>query len=151
MRAFALVAAVSLAAACGDAMSDDEEEPVNCAKETADEFTVDLHKIGSVHDVTLMSALPAPPGRGDNEWSIRIDTVAGSTPVTGATIYATPFMNKPQQHGTPVKVKVDAMPNAGEYKLSPVNLWMPGVWETTIEMSSPSGTDSVVYKFCIPS
>jgi hypothetical protein len=148
----ALVAVVPLAGACvtsGDG-GDDASDMVNCATETADQFTVGLQKTGAVLDVRLMSALPAPPARGDNEWIIHINTVAGAAPVAGATIQVTPFMPK-HQHGTPVNAKVDAMPSAGEYKLSPVNLWMPGVWETTIEMTSTSGTDSVVYRFCIPS
>ena len=145
-----LLAAVSLLGACADD-APDEDPPVNCAKEMADEYTVGLEKLGTVLDVKLMSALPAPPIGGDNEWIIQISTVSAAAPVTGATIDVTPFMNKPQAHGTPVKVIVTPMPSAGEYKLSPVNLWMPGVWETRIEMSSSSGSDSVVYKFCIPS
>lgn len=146
-----LVAAVlPFAGACADDAAHGDDTSVNCAVETADEYVVGLQKTGAVLDVRLMSALPAPPSRGDNEWIIHVETVAGAAPVTGATIDVTPFMPK-HQHGTPVDVKVDVMPNAGEYKLSPVNLWMPGVWETTIEMTSSSGTDSVVYKFCIPS
>ncbi|MBL0212516.1 MAG: FixH family protein [Myxococcales bacterium] len=147
----ALLAALPFAGACADdsSMADDTAD-VNCAVETADQYVVGLEKAGTVLDVQLMSALPAPPARGDNEWIIHVNTVAGAAPVSGATISVTPFMPK-HQHGTPVDVKVDAMPSAGEYKLSPVNLWMPGVWETTIEMTSTSGTDSVVYRFCIPS
>jgi YtkA-like len=144
------LAATLLLGACADD-APEEDPPVNCAKETADEFTVGLEKTGIVLDVKLMSALPAPPIGGNNDWIIQITTVAGAAPVTDATIDVTPFMNRPQQHGTPVKVIVTPMPGAGEYKLSPVNLWMPGVWETTIDMSSPAGSDSVVYKFCIPS
>lgn len=150
----ALVAAVlPFAGAClggGSGGDDGSDDVVNCATETADQYTVGLEKMGTVLDVKMMSALPAPPSRGDNEWIIHINTVAGAAPVTGATINVTPFMPK-HQHGTPVDVTIQAMPSAGEYKLSPVNLWMPGVWETTIEMSSTSGTDSVVYRFCIPS
>ncbi|MEO7094444.1 MAG: FixH family protein [Polyangiales bacterium] len=146
-----LAAVLPVAGACvSSGSSDDTEETVNCATETADQYTVGLEKTGTVLDVKMMSALPAPPACGDNEWIIHINTVSGAAPVTGATINVTPFMPK-HQHGTPVDVKIDAMPSAGEYKLSPVNMWMPGVWETTIEMTSSSGTDSVVYKFCIPS
>lgn len=145
-----LVLALPLAGACADDTHGDDEEIVDCAKETADQYTVGLQKTGTVLDVKLMSALPAPPTRGDNEWIIHINTVAGAAPVSGATIEVTPFMPK-HQHGTPIDVKIEAQSSAGDYKLSPVNLWMPGVWETTIEMVSPSGTDQVVYKFCIPS
>lgn len=143
--------ALPFAGACSDdTPSGDDEEPVNCATEVADQYTVGLEKMGSVFDVKLVSALPAPPSRGDNEWIVHIETLAGAAPVAGATIEVTPFMPK-HQHGTPIDVKIEAQPGAGDYKLSPVNLWMPGVWETTIEMTSTSGTDQVVYKFCIPS
>lgn len=33
--------------------------------------------------------------------------------------------------------------------MEPVNLWMPGVWETTIRATAGTTTDSAVYKFCI--
>ncbi|CAN5808728.1 hypothetical protein BH11MYX3_BH11MYX3_32760 [soil metagenome] len=146
----ALFSVLPLAGACADDGQSDDTEEVNCAQETADTYVAGLQKTGTVLDVRLMTALPAPPSRGDNEWVIHVNTVSGAAPVTGATILVTPFMPK-HQHGTPVDVKVESMPNAGEYKLSPVNMWMPGVWETTIEMMSSSGTDAVVYKFCIPS
>lgn len=139
------------AAACGaDHGHGDDTEEVNCAMETADTYTAGLAKQGSVFDVKLMSATPAPPNRGDNEWVIQVTTLSGAAPVTGATILVTPFMPK-HQHGTPVDVEVVPGATAGEYTLKKVNLWMPGVWETTIEMTSPAGTDAVVYRFCIPS
>ena len=138
------------AAACGTDDHGDDEEEVDCAKENADTFTAGLGKQGTVFDVKLMVANPAPPNRGDNEWLIHINTLAGAAPVSGATIEVTPFMPK-HQHGTPVDVEVVPGATAGEYSLKKVNLWMPGVWETTIEMTSSSGTDAVVYKFCIPS
>ncbi len=148
MLPIVLLAVVPFAGACATDSTPAEEE-VNCAVETADTYVAGLQKSGTVLDVRLMTALPAPPARGDNAWVIHVNTVAGAAPVTNATIQVTPFMPK-HQHSTPVDVKVEAMPSAGEYKLSPVNMWMPGVWETTIEMTSSSGTDSVVYRFCIP-
>jgi len=142
------VLAILVLGACGGGVDDDEPE-VNCANETKDDFVAGLQKTGTVHDVTLVSGLPAPPVMGDNDWIIHIDTLAGA-PVSGAQLDVTPFMNKPQAHGTPVKVIVSAMPGAGDYSLSRVNLWMPGVWETTIATTSSAGTDEVVYRFCIP-
>jgi hypothetical protein len=145
-----LAAVLPLAGACADDGMSADDDPVNCAVETADEFVVGLEKTGTVLDVRMMQATPAPPNRGNNEWIIQVKTVSGAAPVTGATIDVTPFMPK-HQHGTPVKVVVEPTQSAGEYKLKDVNLWMPGVWETTIEMTSSSGTDQVVYRFCIPS
>ena len=154
MRQLAYLAALlPLATACGSGggtSGPDATDEVNCAFENADTFTAGLEKQGTVFDVKLMSANPAPPNRGDNDWVIHVNTLSGAAPVSGATIQVTPFMPK-HQHGTPVDVEVMPGSTAGEYLLHRVNLWMPGVWETTIEMTSTTGTDSVVYRFCIPS
>lgn len=140
-----------LLAACGTNDGDDEP-PVDCTKVTgADTFTVGLPKMGQggTLDFKLLSATPAPPARGDNTWVVQInETASGAAPLEGATLQVTPFMPA-HQHGSPIMVQVTPMPDAGQYKLEPVNLWMPGVWETTIRASAGTSTDSAVYKFCI--
>ncbi len=149
--------ALSLLAACGGSGSsaDADDGTYNCATETrADTFVVGLEKQGQAGalDFKLMSANPAPPARGDNEWILQINSMSAGVvgnPVSGATMTVTPFMPD-HQHGTPIPVKVTAMPDAGQYKLSPVNLWMPGLWQTTITVTQ-GGSDKVVYSFCIPS
>ncbi len=152
------IAMTSSLAACGaDDGHGDDDAPVNCALETtADEFVVGLQKPGvnGMLDFKLMSATPAPPARGDNTWVLQVNSMTNGVvgaPISGATVYVTPFMPK-HQHGSPVDTEVRAMPAAGQYELSPVNLWMPGLWETTIEVDATvsSGADSVIYKFCLP-
>ncbi len=147
----------SLSGACAENGSGgDDDSSYNCATETrADTFVVGLEKIGdgAVLDFKLMSANPAPPARGDNTWILQINAMTGGAvgaPSTGASMTVTPFMPD-HQHGTPSEVSVMAMPDAGQYQLSPVNMWMPGLWETTITATSATGTDTVVYRFCIPS
>ena len=146
-------------AACGadDGHPDADDGSVNCTLETtADQFVVGLQKSGAngMLDFQLMSATPAPPARGDNEWILQVSTLANGVvgaPIAGATIYATPFMPK-HGHGTPADVVVTPMPTTGQYKLAPVNMWMPGLWETTIEVTTTaSGADTAIYRFCIPS
>lgn len=144
-------------AACGTNTPADDDAPVNCDEITGtDQFVVGLEKIGMTNmlDYKMISGDPAPPARNDNTWVIQLNQMQGSTPgpaVTGATVIVTPFMPA-HQHGAGKSVLVTPMPTEGQYKLSPINLWMPGVWETTIEVvSSPLGTDKVVFKFCIPS
>lgn len=146
----------SLTAACGGGTtSGDDEQPVNCATETrGDAFHTDLEKMGegSKVDFTLVSADPAPPMRDDNAWIIRLNSVTGGVagdPMTGATIRVTPYMPD-HQHVSPTTVTITAMPEAGQYKLDPVNFWMPGLWETTISVTSGDTTDKAVYRFCIP-
>jgi hypothetical protein len=140
-----------LLAACGTDSGDDEPM-VDCTMVTgADTFTVGLEKLGQggTLDFKLMSATPSPPARGDNSWVVQINqTASGAAPLEGAQLQVTPFMPA-HQHGSPIMVQITPMPDAGQYKLEPVNLWMPGVWETTIRASAGTSTDSAVYKFCI--
>jgi hypothetical protein len=148
---------VSLTSACaGNGSSGDDSGSYNCATETrADAFVVGLEKMGAQGklDFKLLTADPAPPARDDNTWVIQVNAMSSGvvgSPITGASINVFPFMPD-HQHGTPSEVFIEAMPEAGQYQLSPVNMWMPGLWETTINVTSASGTDKVVYRFCIPS
>lgn len=152
MRALVLVALLaSVVTACSDDHSMGDDDPVNCAAITDDdEFVIGLSKPGDagILTFTIMSGDPAPPIRGDNTWVVEV-TAAGA-PVSNAAITVTPFMPA-HGHGAAKSVVVEAMPDPGQYQLSPVNLWMPGVWETTIDVTSASGDDQVTFKFCIPS
>lgn len=158
MRVSSLVGllAVSVLGACGSEPTGPHDEPVNCAAEPdADDFVLGMQKAGvdGVLGLEFVSASPAPPARGDNDWVIRVhalDNGAPGTPADGADIVVTPFMPK-HQHGTGVEANVQPMSSAGQYLLSPVNLWMPGMWEVTIDVTSDVGNDSIVLKACIPS
>lgn len=141
---------LSVAACSGD---DHSKDPVDCTKVTGtDEFVVGLQKDGdgAKLDYSMMSADPAPPQRGDNTWIIRINDVAAGAPLVGATLDVVPFMPA-HGHDSPKTVNITAGSVPGEYVLSPVNLWMPGVWETTIQATSMDGTmtDTALYTFCI--
>ncbi len=132
-----------------------DDAPVNCADLVADEFVVGLERAGDTAalDFTIESGNPAPPIRGDNTWVIQVNSMTGGVvgaPVDGAELAVTPFMPV-HQHGAGKTVQITPGPAAGQYTLSPINLWMPGVWETTIQVTSPSGNDQVLFKFCIPS
>ena len=149
MRAV-IALSVLLAACAGDDHHDDPA--INCAEETRDdEFVVGLQKAGQSGKLTftLLEAMPAPPARGDNTWVLQLTSQGAAAPVTGAAMIATPFMPD-HNHGTPIQVVIEPMPTAGQYKLSPVNLWMPGLWRTTIEAQSGNDTDKAVFAFCIP-
>lgn len=138
--------------ACSDSGGDDDTS-YNCAAETrADEFVLGLAKPGESGQLTfqLVTADPAPPARGDNSWIIELDTMAApATPVTGATMSVTPFMPD-HAHGSGKTVTITPMTEAGQYKLEPVNLWMPGLWEVTIQVSGAQ-PDRAVFRFCLPS
>jgi hypothetical protein len=140
-------------AACGTNEGDDDAA-VDCAKVTGvDTFVVGLEKAGGsgVYNFRLMSAAPAPPARGDNTWIVQVNAMnAGvvGAPIDGAMIKVTPFMPA-HQHGAGKMATIMPMTEPGQYELGEVNLWMPGVWETTIRATVGASTDSTIYKFCI--
>lgn len=144
-------------AACGSGSSGpDAAEIIDCSTiQGTDTFAVPLkHQgVGGSLEFEMLSADPAPPARNNNTWVVQVNSMASGVvgnPIDGATLKVTPFMPA-HQHGTPVEVQITPTGMTGQYQLSPVNLWMPGVWETTIQATSGSVTDSAVYKFCIPS
>jgi YtkA-like len=127
-----------------------EDEPVDCTMVSgADTFVVGLSRDGGGGQLgfAMMSAEPAPPARGDNIWVVQVSD-PGGTPMDGMNLTVTPFMPA-HQHGTPIMVGVTPAGTAGQYTLSPVNLWMPGVWETTIRAQSGATVDSATFTFCI--
>jgi hypothetical protein len=144
------IALVCFSAACADDGPPPDEE-VRCDEITDDdEFVVGLNKLGEngSYSFTIMSGNPAPPVRGDNTWVIQVDEAA--SPVSGASVIVSPFMPAHGHNaGKPVVVTPTASP--GQYELSPVNLFMPGVWETSIRATSGATVDEVVFRFCIPS
>jgi YtkA-like len=155
MRHLVLPLAVATLGAChGASAPPDADEAMAClAAGRGETFTVGLdhHGASGALDFKLMSATPAPPGFNNNTWILQISQMAAGVvgaPATGATITVTPFMPD-HQHGTGIKAKIEAMPEAGQYKLSPINLWMPGYWEITIDAQAGAAHDSSVFKFCI--
>lgn len=151
---FPLATATATLLACGGGTAPpDADEVAAClAAGRGDNYVMGLEHPGKngLLDFKLMSAEPAPPARPDETWIFQINAMnAGvvGAPLTGATITVTPFMPD-HQHGTAIRAQVEAMPDAGQYKISSINLWMPGYWETTLTVSG-SVSDSVVYKFCV--
>jgi hypothetical protein len=142
-------------AACGANSKPAPDAAEDCSNDPrADNFIVGLDKHGTAGtlDFVLMSSDPAPPARGNNTWVLQINAMSNGvvgSPMTGVTMAVTPFMPD-HQHGTPIPVGVTAMATAGQYKLDPVNLWMPGLWETTVQAEVGSTTDMAKFSFCIP-
>ena len=144
---------VGLGGCDGEAMmgggdSDAESEPRGCDTETrADDYALGLAKTGDAYTVTFVNALPAPPTRGDNTWTVKVTDSTGAG-MTALAIDTVPFMPD-HMHGTTVETRVTETTD-GEYVLTPVNLFMPGLWEVTLDVTSPGATeDSVVFAFCV--
>jgi hypothetical protein len=153
MRTLSILAIASLAPACSSSGHDlGDDTSYNCADENRDDvFVAGLEKIGQSGKLVfkLLESTPAPPMRGNNTWILQLTSQTAAAPVTGAAMIVTPFMPD-HQHGTPITVVIDPMPTAGQYKLDPINLRMPGLWETTIEAQAGNDVDKAVFAFCIP-
>jgi hypothetical protein len=94
----------------------------------------------------LVSSDPGPPIKGNNTWVVRVLDSANQ-PVPGATLTVRPYMPD-HGHGTPIVV-MPTETSPGTYTLSPVNLFMSGLWQVTIDVSAPGGvSDSGVFSFC---
>jgi hypothetical protein len=97
--------------------------------------------------VELEESEPAPPVvRRDNVWWLRLSDAEGE-PLLNAELLVTPYMPK-HQHGS-AEVVVEELGD-GRYKLSPIELIMPGVWEIPVSITTPEGeTSEMTFRFCI--
>lgn len=120
-----------------------------CDVETRDdEFVIGLSKSGALVRATFVSSDPAPPIKGDNSWVIDFTDLDGA-PLSDLTMVAVPMMPD-HGHGTPVNAVVTALAEPGRYEITPVNLFMTGYWETTIDITLTGGEqDSLMFGFCV--
>ena len=127
--------------------NDDAPAGICADEDRADDFAVSLTKMGERHTVTLMEAEPADPVRGDNTWTILVTDEAG-TPMEGIGVDAKPWMPD-HGHGSAVEETVTDL-GAGEYTLDPLNLFMAGLWQVTLELTDEDGeTDEVMISVCV--
>ncbi len=108
-------------------------------------------KIGANgYEFKLVSSTPAPPQKGNNAWVVQISHPG---PLDGATLSIVPFMPD-HGHGTAVVAVVTPTAN-GTYNVSPVNLFMTGLWSVRINILDPSAgnaeLDHVAFLFCVSS
>lgn len=124
--------------------------PPSCATETrADVYSAGMEKAGAQGTMTvrLIESVPGPPLKGDSTWRVKLLGASGA-PLSGGGLTVTPFMPD-HQHGTSIKTKVQEL-GEGEYSLSPLNLFMAGLWTITIAAQPAMGTtDQAIFTFCI--
>jgi hypothetical protein len=97
--------------------------------------------------ISLDSISPNPVTKGDNEWTIHIVDSNGSA-VDGATLTIKPFMPD-HNHGSSIRPLATPSGN-GAYQISRLNLFMPGIWQISVTVTSSTGTSDVgVFTFCV--
>jgi hypothetical protein len=100
--------------------------------------------------VVLVDALPAPPNRGLNAWTMQTLDASTGTPLDDVTLLdVTPFMPD-HGHGTSVFPTHEWHGQDGLCDVGDIDFRMPGVWEVSFEMmTADSTTDKVVFAFCV--
>jgi hypothetical protein len=133
---------------CSEANEPEEPAAAECRGEF-EPFQTGLTKLAEPQQlrIEVAAAEPAPPAvRSDNAWRLRVTDEDGAA-VTGAELFATPYMPE-HQHGS-AEVIVSEL-GGGEYELAPIELIMPGVWEVPITVTPPGGeTSEATFRFCI--
>ncbi|GAC1352272.1 MAG: hypothetical protein NVS3B20_22550 [Polyangiales bacterium] len=94
----------------------------------------------------LVEGDPAPPSKGNNTWILRVLDKTDHA-VTDAVVDVKPFM---PDHGHGTSVLAKASPTAdGTYRVAPLYMFMPGLWQVTFTAKTGDLTDSAVFTFCI--
>ncbi|MCA9524974.1 MAG: FixH family protein [Myxococcales bacterium] len=97
-------------------------------------------------EVRLMEATPAPPELGDNTWQVAIVDAAGA-PQAGCTVEPSPRMPA-HGHGTNTPAVVREL-GEGSYEITPLDLFMPGLWEVPLHLVCGDAEDEVLFAFWI--
>ena len=98
--------------------------------------------------VSIESADPAPPDRGDNVWTLAVRD-AGGEAVEGAAVVVTPYMPA-HGHGTNPRTFDGQAQGQGLYEAGPFDLFMPGLWDVSIDVVDSTGADdNAAFTFCL--
>jgi len=156
----------SLAACSGDSTPSDRgdglvgedgqplpEGTVACAEDPRVDNYVALDKPGElgVLSFRLSAVEPAPPAKGNNVFQLEISDAAGE-PIEGDLHVD---LKMPDHgHGTSVKPTIDFDPQTEQYTVSPLYLFMPGVWRIQLEAYAGAAAgatplDRTALYFCI--
>jgi hypothetical protein len=147
-RALSICIATAALWACSESDGDDGSGGTGGAS-SCESFTAGLTQLGDEGAVSIVleSSEPAPPARGNNDWTIQLLDTA-SVPISDATVSITPFMPK-HGHGSSVPAVITPLGD-GRYELNPVNFPMSGVWEVTVDVAlAGGGTDKTMFTFCV--
>ena len=143
-----LLSALLLAACGGGSSTSDDAGVVNCANDSrvstySPNMTVSS-KGGSMK-VTLVKSDPAPPARAVNTWTLHVTDGSG-TALPGVSLAVDTLM--PDHGHKSTTVPQVANNGAGDYTVTLLDLFMPGVWHVWF---FPSGTptDTADFYFCV--
>ncbi len=125
--------------------------PALCASDArVQTFSPGMEQTGrsGMYKARLLEMAPAPAAKGDNGWTVQIVDGKGA-PLDGAKLTVKPFMPD-HGHGSSIVPLVTATGSEGKYTVTRLNLFMPGIWQITVNVtSSAKTTDAIVFTFCV--
>jgi hypothetical protein len=93
---------------------------------------------------------PSPPAKGNNTFHLEVIDSAGSPVEKDLRV----DLRMPDHgHGTSVKPRISFDPTTEQYTVTPLYLFMPGVWRIQLEAYDPGAAapvDRTALFFCIP-
>jgi hypothetical protein len=115
---------------------------------SADTYSEGMEKMAASghYKIRLDMSSPAPKDTGNYTWTLSLMDMEGNA-VQDATVNAEPTM--PQHgHGTDPKfTDATAGEHNGQYVLTDMNLFMPGIWQVMITVNKGEMTDTVTFLF----
>jgi hypothetical protein len=114
-------------------------------------FSIGMEAVGDSEAVMarLLDASPAPPEKFKNDWAVEFLDMDGNALDDVEVEMARPWMPAHLHDGTFPPV-VTPMDDPGAFQIDDLNLWMRGLWEVQLTVSSASaGDDYIVFDVCI--
>ncbi len=152
--ALAPAALLLLLAACGSSEGDPADGTVSCEQDPRlDAYAGQLDKAGErgLLFFHFSDLEPAPPAKGSNTFHVRVSDAAGA-PMQGAL--EVDLRMPDHGHGTSVEPVVSFDDALGRYTITPLFLFMPGVWRIEFDAYSSADADApeidrVALHFCV--
>lgn len=93
-----------------------------------------------------VTADPAPPDVGPVAFTFQVTDAAG--PLMDGAVQIRPFMPL-HGHGSVPEILEGVPDGAGGYAVEAVDLFMAGLWEIHVTVTSAETTDEGLYRFCL--
>ena len=144
------VLALALLGGCGKkaAPEVDPAVVVQCSKDPrVQAYAANMRQAGSsgLLSFVLVQAAPAPPGRDENTWTVRVQDAAGNA-VTGANLAVKLWMPD-HGHGPATIPTISA--SGADIQVQNMDFFMAGVWQITLTATAAGQSDSAVFTFCV--
>jgi hypothetical protein len=145
--AWLAIVTMNLVACSAASSTADAGGTISCLPDSSsyrvDTYTPHLKKNGDtgVLSFELVRSDPAPPVEGKNTFIVKIARIDG-TPFTG-TLYIDPYSGvfmPLHGHGASDHPVVTFDPASGAYTLTPMDLFMPGLWRITLQGNEAAAT-----------